>query len=188
MLPDPKDLANAIKEKRTVLGLTQTKLARSVGVRPSTINRIESCKLISKYELYKKIFDFLQEEENFRRGRLAKDLYDSNHPIVYIDISATIGKAARIMREKGYSQLPIISEGKSIASISEKKIVGEGRFKARDKLFDQPVMSIKEEAFPTVSGSTPEKAIQALLVFYKAVLVTENGQIVGIITHSNLLY
>ena len=91
------------------------------------------------------------------------------------------------MEKHGLSQLPVLSKGKQLGSISEKSVLAKinlGRGIDVEKAKAEEAM---EEALPTIQPNTPESVVRQLLGFNPAVLVVRKGGIAGIITKSNLL-
>ena len=85
------------------------------------------------------------------------------------------------MQEAGYSQLPVINEGVPVGSISQGDLVH-----VDEDARDQPVREFMGESFPTVSNSATLNEISNLLDHYKAVMVTEGGETVGIVTEADV--
>ena len=181
MLPD----AVEVKAKRRKLGLTQTELAKEAGVSQSLVAKIESGRVDASYSHLKKIFDCLGEIES-QASPKAKDLLNEN--VFPVQAADSVSKAISLMRKHGFSQLPVFEKGHVVGSISEKNII--------DKIsegFDSKQLSklecseIMEDAFPTVSETTPLPAVSELLKHHYAILVRKGRKISGIITKSDLL-
>jgi predicted transcriptional regulator len=181
MLPNIDEM----KRRRKNLGLTQKNLAGASGVSQSIIAKIESKKVSPSYAIVKRILDILEGMEK-RNQITAKHVLSSR--IISIEGGDRIRNAAKLMREHGYSQLPVFDKGHLIGSISEKAILDQisGGKKMSD-LMDDKVIAIMEESFPTVRENESASAIVALLQDNHAVLVIRNGKALGIITKTDLL-
>ena len=86
------------------------------------------------------------------------------------------------MRKHEISQLPVIVDQKSIGFISEKillKSVLSGQ--------EENIADIMGESPPVVSKNTPANAISNLLNHFSMVIVSDGGDLVGVITRSDLL-
>jgi len=68
-----------------------------------------------------------------------------------------------------------------VGSISDSDVVSAG-----SDIADHPVREVMSESFPTVSQDASEDEISSLLDHYKAVMVTDDGETVGIITQADV--
>jgi predicted transcriptional regulator len=174
-----------IGRRRKLLMLSQKQLATLSGVSQSMIAKIERSRINPSYLKTKAIFDTLEGLE--RKNELkAKDL---SHPkIVRIQARDTVAKGVRVMRETGFSQLPVFEGEKPVGSLTEKVIL-QNLVSAKDpeEISKQPVERIMDEAFPTVTEDTPLSMISTLLGYQSAVLLAKKGHVVGIITKADLV-
>ncbi|HVB12041.1 MAG TPA: CBS domain-containing protein [Nitrososphaerales archaeon] len=176
-----------IKKRRVALGISQKKLAFSVGTSQSLIAKIESNRVNPSYEVVKRIFEYLDRMEQPKIG-LAKDV--EKRDLVWIRKSERVREAADKMRLYGFSQLPVRDDKEEICvgSLSERQIV-QGMLREPDpKSFSEKLVSeVMQEQFPVVDESIPINAVALLLQHSQAVLTARRGKIVGIITPSDLL-
>ena len=149
------------------------------------IAKIESRRISPSYTKTKAVFDTLESLER-RNDVKAKEV--SHGKIVGIQSHESVAKGVRVMRETGYSQLPVFSGGQVVGSLTE-KIILEKLVSAPnpDEVSRQAVEKIMDEAFPTVGEETPLSMISALLQYEPAVLVAKRGRTLGIITKADLL-
>jgi predicted transcriptional regulator len=178
---------NEIKKRRMALGISQKRLANSVGTSQSLIAKIESNRVHPSYEVVKKIFEYLDRAEQPRSG-LAKDIEKKD--LVWIRRSDKVRDAAEKMRQFGFSQLPIRDDKEEVCvgSISERQIVHASLAEGDPKAFyDKPVADVMGEQFPIVDETISINAVALLLQHSQAVLTARKGKIVGIITPSDLL-
>ncbi len=181
LLPSIKE----IERKRKSLGLTQKKLAYLTGVSQSLIAKIESGHINPSYEKAKAIFDFL---EGLERKRDVKVLEIMSRKIIGISRNDPISKASLIMSKTGFSQLPVFDNDRVIGSVTEKALLNEMlKHDDPNELSAWPIEKVMEEAFPRVESLTPISIASSLLQYAPAVLVTEKGSIVGIITKADLI-
>jgi predicted transcriptional regulator len=149
------------------------------------IAKIESGHISPSYQKTKAIFDTLENLER-RKEPKAKDL--SRGKVVSMQAHELVSKAVRVMRDTGFSQLPVFSGNQVVGSLTEKLILQKFMSNtAPDELSKQAVEKIMEEAFPTVSEETPLSMVSALLQYEPAVLVAKRGRVFGIITKADLL-
>jgi predicted transcriptional regulator len=174
-----------ISRKRRQLGLKQSELAKLSGVSQSLIAKLESGRIDTSYKNVKAIFEALERLETKTKIQAAKVL----HPkIISVQKTDNISKVVQLMKNHGYSQLPVFDGKQPVGSISEKTILRqilEG--KALTQISSLPVLEVMEEAFPQVAEDAPLPLISSLLQTYPAVLVATKGTVVGIITKADLL-
>lgn len=171
--------------RRRRLGLTQTQMAELAGVSQSYIAKLEAKKIEPSYTRVVAIFDALQRLEQKMEAR-ASEIMTSE--VVGVQNSDPVQRAAALMREFGYSQLPVFDEGRPVGSVSERNIV-DRMVHSRDgeSVIDMQVSEIMDEAFPQVGEEAPVSILTSLLRIYPAVLVYRRGEIAGILTKADLL-
>lgn len=181
MLPN----LDEIGRRRRLLSMSQKELAKLSGVSQSMIAKIESGRISPSYQKTKAIFETLEGLE--RRDQFkAKDV--THGKIVSLQAHEPVAKGVRVMRESGFSQLPIFNGNQVVGSLTEKVILENLMSTTNpDQLSKQPVEKIMDEAFPTVSEETPLSTVSALLQYEPAVLVAKRGRVFGIITKADLL-
>jgi predicted transcriptional regulator len=181
MLPSLEEIGR----RRKLLDLSQKELAKISDVSQSMIAKIESGRISPSYLKTKAIFDTLESLER-RNEMKAKDV--SHSKVVGVQVHDAVAKGIRVMREAGFSQLPVFNGSQVVGSLTE-KIILDRLFSAPkpDEVSRQTVEKIMEEAFPTVSEETPLSMVSALLQYAPAVLVSRRGHVQGIITKADLL-
>lgn len=180
-IPTPEE----IKNFRTKVGLTQSKVAKRAGVSQSLIARIEAGGVDPRLSTLKRIIDVLKEEEEV--GSLTAETL-MRAPVLSIRSTDRVGKASKIMEEKDVSQLPVIDHGLQVGSISETRIIKEmtsGKDPA--KLSAVKVGDIMNEGFPTVYPHADVKTLTNIVELNPAVLVVDKGKIKGIITKTDVV-
>jgi predicted transcriptional regulator len=174
-----------IAKKRRILGLKQAELAKLAGVSQSLVAKLESGKIDSSYTKVKTIFDVLDRLE--AKTKVQEEKVVPNQ-VISIQKDEPVSKVVRLMKDHGYSQIPVFKGKQSVGSISEKTILRQildGKDLAQiSKLSTEEIM---EEAFPQVSEDAPLSLISNLLQTYPAVLVSKKGAVLGIITKADLL-
>jgi predicted transcriptional regulator len=181
MLPKLEEIGR----RRRLLALSQKELGRLSGVSQSMIAKIESGRISPSYQKTKAIFDTLEGLE--RRNQLkAKEV--SHGKVVGVQVQDTVSKGVRVMRETGFSQLPVFNGGQVVGSLTERVILQRLMSTPNpDELSGLSVEKIMDEAFPTVKEETPLAMVSGLLQYESAVLVTRKGRVIGIITKADLL-
>jgi len=183
MLPELKD----ITRRRKQLDLTQKKLALIAGVSQSLIAKIETERVDPSYSKMKKILKAIFEAEGeIKTITRAEDICNRN--VTSINKFDPVLKASQIMRNKGYSQLPVYNGDNIVGSITESIILNRvSEKKDFSSLSSMHVGRLMDSPFPQVDENTPVEPIKSLLKYYQAVLVVREDKIVGIITKADLL-
>jgi len=181
MIPTLEDIG----KRRRQLGLKQSELAKLSGVSQSLIAKLEAGTIDSSYTKVKTIFDVLERLEAKTKIQERKVVPNE---VISIQKDEQIAKVVQLMKEYGYSQIPVFNKKQSVGSISEKTILRE-ILSGKDitQISKLPVESIMEEAFPQVSEDAPLSLISSLLQNYPAILVSKKGSVTGIITKADLL-
>jgi predicted transcriptional regulator len=163
-----------IKKLRKSLDITQAVLAQMSGVSQSTIAKMERGSIKGSYDAVVKIFEVLNEEMSKRReGMHAKDVASMN--IVSIQSNEKVKRATEVMRESGYSQLPVFSGVQHVGSISEFCILSLLRDGAKmEEIGELSVGSVMMDSFPIVSEDAAVEVVTSLLSASNAVLVSRN--------------
>lgn len=172
---------------RLALNMTQSELSRRSGVSQSTIAKIERGNIRGSYDSVARIFQIIYDEmDRKKRGKKVKQVASMNP--VMIQKGERLRRASELMREGGFSQLPVFDGKAHVGSVSEKdilRLLREG--KRMSELAKEPVEKLMEDVFPIVSEDTPLEVVTVLLSHSGAVLVSDGGGIIGIVTSSDLL-
>ena len=174
-----------IAKRRRQLGLKQSQLAKAAGVSQSLIAKLEAGTIDSSYTKVKTIFDVLEHLEFKTKVQTEKIVHSE---VFSVQRKDPVFEVVNVMKEHGYSQIPVFERKHSVGSISEKTILRQilaGKDLAQ--ISRLTVEEIMEEAFPQVSEDAPLSLISSLLQTYSAVLVARKGTTVGIITKADLL-
>ena len=172
-LPTPADL----RQRRNELGLTQSELAERAEVSQPLIARIEGGDVDPRLSTLRRIVTALEEAES--DVIRAEDLM--NEAVVSVAPEDAVSEAASKMEAEAYSQLAVIQDGIPVGSISQGDLVH-----LDEQSRDEPVAEHMSESFPTVSRDATLDEISNLLDHYKAVMITDGGETVGIITEADL--
>lgn len=183
VLPLP-DVVRQIRRTRIQLDLTQADLAKASGTSQSLIAKLERNRLNPSYEAVRKVLEAL-DRLAATDDQTAADLMN-RHPAI-ADPTEPLGKALARMKERGFSQLPVVDHGQPVGSISESAIL-ERIEKGTDleALKRQAVRHSMRPSFPTVEPGTRKRILVELLRDHEAVLVVREGKLAGVITKSDL--
>ncbi len=181
MFPPLEDIA----KRRRQLGLKQSELAKMASVSQSLIAKLEAGAIDPSYTKAKTIFTVLEKLE-FKNKVQAEKIVQND--VVSIQRHEPISKVVNLMKEHGYSQVPVFEGKQSVGSISEKTILRQILAgKDLKEVSRKSTGDIMEEAFPQINEDAPLTLITSLLQTYPAVLVSKKGSIIGIITKADLL-
>lgn len=172
-----------LRRRRLALGIPLGELARAVGRSTATVSRIERGRIRPSYDLVRQIVGFLDAREASTSPALAtQDLL--HRPLVTIEPTASLAEASRRLDDGGFSQLPVLEDGRAIGSVSEAAVLRALQAPASRRL---KVRDILEPAYPQVDASFPADLLPALLAKYPAVLVASRGVVDGIVTKADLI-
>ncbi|ESS03516.1 MAG: transcriptional regulator, XRE family [uncultured archaeon A07HR67] len=172
-LPTPQDL----RERRTSLELTQSALAEAAGVSQPLIARIEGGDVDPRLSTLRRIVNALQEAE----GEVVRAADLMNESVISVAPDDAVGDAVELMEQEAYSQLPVLQNGVPVGSISQGDVVHAG-----ENVGAYAVSEVMSESFPTVAPDATVDEVRNLLDHYKAVMVTDGGETVGILTEADI--
>ena len=134
--------------------------------------------------------DWMREKGFLEKtGLSARDLVATKDamPLVGLDRADTIAHAAQVMTEHGFSQLPIMGEGRILGSVSESHLYAQ--LVRQPEIRTQPVETIMQSAFPYADISTGIDALARMLTpEHPAVLVRDfKSDKTYIITRSDVM-
>lgn len=169
---------DSVRRRRNALNppMTQQQLADAAGISQSTLNKVENGSISPSYDTVRRIFEVLEEKEH-NDEKKAKEVMHS--PVIFFDENDKVEAVAEAAKSKAISQFPVLKNGKITGSVSTKALIGAGR---HDKL-----TKFIEPELPTFGPETPISALVSALKYAGAVLITEKGRILGIITPEDLL-
>ena len=173
-----------IKQARIRLSITQRKLALLTGISTSMINHIESGRCKPSYETARKIFEILSSLEG-QSSMKAGDI--CSRKLISVQTHETLHAAINKMRSNSISQIPVFDGSRVVGILSEDALAKSMVEKDEKKLRNIMIMIIMEPPPPVVDLSTPAKALVPLVRFAKCVLVSEKGDVIGIITVTDTL-
>lgn len=98
-----------------------------------------------------------------RKGLTARDIVSTNKQgqLLSVETTDSIEKAARIMRDKDFSQLPVTQSGRIVGSLNEQSVF-ECIIHDADKRVNN-VETIMQPAFPFADISTPLESLSEMI-------------------------
>ncbi len=184
-----EEMAAKVRNARQSLGISQRRLAMLVGTSQSEIARIER-DIERLNPSYKTMFDIIEVLSSYKgegaRPSEPKKAYEIMHKrVIYVKPGDTAMSAIRIMEENDFSQLPVLLGRKNVGTIYQKNVIeamASGRISKRTT-----VRELLGPAMPQIDANTDISRIKPLLGEWNAILVAQNGLVVGIITVYDLL-
>ena len=178
--------ASDIRKRRKMLDITQSELAAASGISQSTITKVEQGKISASYNTVVKLFETLDQMGDRKKEIPIMDI--ATRDIVSVQEDSGVPEALEILKETGFSQMPVFRGESSVGSISEKvilKLISSG--KSMDQLSRMRVSDVMEDSFPTISENTSMEGLSSMLNTSNAVLITRKGKIIGMITRADVL-
>ena len=166
-----------MKKMRLEAGLTQSQLAKMVGVSQAHIAKIEGEKVDPRLSTVNKILEILTD----RKRKTCSEIMTRN--VIVTNPKEKIKKVSEIMVKHAISQLPVLDNGQIVGMITEEGIVKH----LSSNISEEIVENIMEPPLPSVPEDTDLVTIRSILETHPGVLVTRKGKLVGIITRSDLL-
>jgi predicted transcriptional regulator len=173
-LPTPADL----RERRTNLELTQSELADHADVSQPLIARIEGGDVDPRLSTLRRIVTALDEAESAVMH--AEDLMHEG--VVTVAPDDSVREAIDVMVKEGYSQLPVVRDGRPQGIIANSDV----RQQDSENAGELPVADVMREAITTVEPSATLDEVNAHLNHQDAVMVVADGQLRGIITEADV--
>jgi predicted transcriptional regulator len=173
-----------IKQARNRLSITQRRLAQLAGISTSMINQIESGRCKPSYETARKIFEILSSLEG-QSSMKAGDI--CSRKLISAQKHETLHAVINKMRSNSISQIPVFDGSRVVGILSEDALAKSMVEKDEKELRNINIMIIMEPPPPVVDESMPAKALVPLVRFAKCVLVSEKGDVIGIITVTDIL-
>jgi predicted transcriptional regulator len=177
------DTLTEIRRRRAALGITLGELAQAVGRSDATLSRIERGQIRASYELVQRILGYLEAQEGLAAPKLTVAELRSR-TLTSVDSSALLSTAAQRMGTGGFSQLPVVDDGRVVGALSESALL---RAMAQAHAHRLRVRDVLEPAYPVVDEGFPADLLPGLLGRYPAVLVARRGQLEGIVTKADLI-
>ena len=162
---------------RLEAGLTQSQLAKMVGVSQAHIAKIEGEKIDPRLSTVNKILEILTDRKRKRCSEIM------TRDVIVTNPKEKIKKVSEIMVKHAISQLPVVEKGQIVGMITEEGIVKH----LSSNISEELVENIMEPPLPSVPEDTDLVTIRSILETHSGVLVTRKGKLVGIITRSDLL-
>jgi predicted transcriptional regulator len=154
------------------------------GVSTSMINQIESGRCKPSYETARKIFEILSSLEG-RTSMKAGDI--CSRYLISVQRGEKLHKAIDIMRNNSISQIPVFDTSRVVGILTEDGLAKIMVEKDEKELRNMQVAHVMEPPPPVVDVSTPAKALIPLVRFAKCILVSEKGNVIGIVTITDTL-
>lgn len=175
-----------VRRRRARLGLTQGELAREAGVSQSLVAKIERGLVEPSYRNVVALLEALERAED-REAPDASAGSLATRALVAAKPTDMLSSAAHLMRHHGVSQLPVLEDGVVVGGLTDRLVVEcLADPKRSERLARLRVREVMQEPFPQVDAATPARVVAVLLRHAPAVMVTERGRHLGILTQADL--
>ena len=176
-----------IPRLRRALGLSQARLARLAGVSQSAVTKIERGLTNPSYGVVKRLLECL-DAERARTEREATVADVRSRRLIAVAPGSRLEEAVGAMRQHKFSQLAVLDGPSPVGSLSERTITNLILAGKKPSEFSRiRVRDVMEPPFPTLDERAPVYLAAGLLQHYAAVLATHRGEVLGIVTKSDLL-
>ncbi|MFH0890147.1 MAG: CBS domain-containing protein [Candidatus Aenigmatarchaeota archaeon] len=165
-----------IRGLRKKAGLSQSALAKSIGISQAHIAKIEGGKVNPTLSTVNKIISAIHPKET----KKCRDVMIRRLRTVRLNDPAK--KSLIVMRKYGISQLPVIERGVIVGSVSESTLL-----KNFENIGTKKIRDIMDKPFPIVDENEDVGILPSLLEFHQAVIVSSKGKPCGIITKLDVL-
>jgi len=183
VFPGNMDTLTEIRRRRLALGISLGDIARAVGRSDATLSRIERGQIRPSYELVQRLLGYLETQEGLTTPKLTVgDLMSRS--LASIGSASLLVEAAQRMESGGYSQLPVVDDGRVVGSLSESALL---RALGQPTARRARVRDVLETAYPVVDENFPADLLPPVLGRYPAVLVAHRGELRGIVTKADLI-
>lgn len=123
--------------------------------------------------------------EKMTLGLLVQTKEPHRPRLVAVSPTDLVSDALHKMNEYGYSQLPVLENGRSVGSVRERRLLS--KVVKNRMLLNTPVSEIMEPPFPVVNENMEVERAIKYLKQSPALLVEEYGRIIGIVTRYDVL-
>ena len=176
-LPDVKEIVKMY----TKLGISQKKLAEDIGVNVTWLNKVVNGKIPEPgYNQIRRIFDYLEEKANEKETKV-QDICTKH--ITMIKLGEPILQISKMLKKKGFNQVPVTKRDKVIGMITSEKLMEFNGLDVRN-------MYLKEEhLLPEpfeAAYNQPAKSLIPMFKYSSCILVKKTGDIIGIITAEDM--
>jgi predicted transcriptional regulator len=166
-----------IKKMREEAGLTQEALAKATNITQAHVAKIENEKVNPTLSTINNILSVLQANKTMK----CKEFVTKK--VISVKPEDSVNYVVKLMKKNDISQIPIIEDERCVGSISDKTIL-----RNLDRISSSTeIREIMDEPFPMISSNDSVDVIKTLLEYHQAVLILEEGRVVGIVTKHDLL-
>jgi predicted transcriptional regulator len=107
--------------------------------------------------------------------------------LILVQRDEKLHMAIDIMRDNSISQIPVFDSSRVVGILTEDGLAKVMVEKEEKDLKNMRVSQVMEPPPPLVDVSTPAKALIPLVRFAKCILVSEKGNVIGIVTITDTL-
>jgi predicted transcriptional regulator len=180
-LPSIDEVREAIGRELDKNDMTQKDLASYLDTSETTLSGFMNGNRTFAYETVYEAWRLFQQEDT-GEGLTARDIMWES--IVWADPDATYDEVAEIMMQNAYTQMPVREDGELLGWITTERL-------AENATPGEPIREyIYQGPFATIDAFVGEDAVRDALTgdsSCRALLVSDDGEYVGIITREDLV-
>jgi|SRR6185437_11567297 len=172
----------SIKKLRLKLGISQKEFASKCNISAPMLSQIEKGTAKPGFDTQQAIIKYL-ESLQYSNQKKAGEICAK--PIISLGPSDTIGTAIIKMKDGQFSQIPVFSAKKCVGIVTEgnlAKHVDNPNYIQSTKL-----KKIMDPIPPIFDSNFPASALKDIVSIAGCVLISENNNIIGIVTSQDLL-
>jgi len=178
-MPELDSVLDEIRLVKNKHNIKSSELAKKSGISLSAMSKLEHKRLKPSYELLCKVYNTLYDTV-LETGKAEKvsDIMVKN--VETVTMMTPISEASKKMKEKGFSQLPVIdSEGKFRGVVTELSIMNANESQACGDALDYN--------YAVVDPDTDKEKARQLAKGTQAIIVVKNDKILGILTKADFI-
>ncbi|MCY3413160.1 MAG: CBS domain-containing protein [Candidatus Heimdallarchaeota archaeon] len=174
-----------MKKIRERIGWSQAKLAKEIGRSQSLIPKYENGQQMPGYDIAIKIFEVLLKED-YKVDTEVNEIMTTK--IISVKPTDTVDTAKQLMAKHSISQIPVVKNNVVVGTIHESIWLDIlSTYHNYQSIKHENVTEIMKEGLPMVPKTAKVKEITHLLRSFGAVIVIDQGKIIGIVTSADLL-
>jgi len=178
-MPELVSVVDEIRRVKNKYNITSSQLAKKSGISLSAMSKLEHKRLKPTYELLCKVYNTLYDMV-LETGKAEKVSDIMVKDVETVTIMTPISEASKKMKEKGFSQLPLLNrDGELKGMVTERSLLDHPDAKVCGDAIDYNYTIVEPD-------TSKERALQ-LAKNTQAVIVMKDGKIVGIATKADFI-
>jgi len=161
-------------------GLTQSELAKLAGLSQSLVARIEKGTVDPRVSTLNSLFSVLEKKTESLSRILSS-------PVIYSTPEELVSEIISKMEKYNISQVPVMEKSKQIGVVLDSVLVKKMKTVPLEKIAFLTAKEVMRKPLPEIDTTKDVSTITTLLSKEPAIIVKNEGLVVGIITRADLL-